>query len=218
MVTTRGGVNTSGKETKVKKKAEESSDDACRVVEPPVVEVEAQNVKLRKLKTKGKWLKAPVSTKNKGGENLVFNPTPIRNIPPVDTTLEVTQEAQPLIHNFHLPWVDYSNVRELINPKPRNLSSKDDDIGGDGSHDEIPTMQDGIVETIAPIVEGRVGDSSCVDAADLSEYTAVPSAADSMGKTAKPSNISINIGDVGRGVDNPKGGSKTAKPSCIIFF
>ncbi|GAA0173908.1 hypothetical protein LIER_27413 [Lithospermum erythrorhizon] len=54
LIMTLGGVNTSRKETKGKKKAEESSDDICRVVEKPVVEVEAQNVNGRKLKIKGK--------------------------------------------------------------------------------------------------------------------------------------------------------------------
>ncbi|GAA0151323.1 hypothetical protein LIER_10065 [Lithospermum erythrorhizon] len=86
MVRTGGGVNTSDKATKGKKKAEESDDNACRVVEPPVVEFEARNVKGRKLKTKRKRSKAPVSTNKKGDENLVFNPIPIRSIPLVDTT------------------------------------------------------------------------------------------------------------------------------------
>ncbi|GAA0145918.1 hypothetical protein LIER_05992 [Lithospermum erythrorhizon] len=45
----------------------------------------------------------------------------------------------------------------------------------------------------------------CADAADLLEHTAVLSATDSMGKTVEPFNISINIGDVSNGVDNPDG-------------
>ncbi|GAA0176193.1 hypothetical protein LIER_29231 [Lithospermum erythrorhizon] len=135
MVRRRGGVNTSGKETKGKKKVEDSGDDACRVVEPPVVEAEAQNMKGQKLKTKEKWSKATISMRKKGDEDLVFNPTPIRSIPPLDTTHEVAKKVQPLIHNFYLPWVAYTNVREIDNSKPRNLSNKDDDIGGDGSHD-----------------------------------------------------------------------------------
>ncbi|GAA0164708.1 hypothetical protein LIER_20278 [Lithospermum erythrorhizon] len=62
MVRTRGGVNTSGKETKGKNKAEESGDDACRGVEPLVVEVEAQKLKKEKELKRGvyhHWLTPP---------------------------------------------------------------------------------------------------------------------------------------------------------------
>ncbi|GAA0163407.1 hypothetical protein LIER_19283 [Lithospermum erythrorhizon] len=45
MLRTRGGFNTSGKDTKGKKKAVETSGDPCRDNVPPVVEVEAQNMK-----------------------------------------------------------------------------------------------------------------------------------------------------------------------------
>ncbi|GAA0159956.1 hypothetical protein LIER_16620 [Lithospermum erythrorhizon] len=75
-----------------KKKAGETGDDACRVVEPAVVEDGAQNMK-GNLKTKGKWSKAPVSTKRSRNE-------PIRSIAPIDTAQEVTQDAAPQIHNF----------------------------------------------------------------------------------------------------------------------
>ncbi|GAA0168382.1 hypothetical protein LIER_23109 [Lithospermum erythrorhizon] len=43
--------------------------------------------------------------------------------------------------------------------------------------------------------------------ADLLEHTVVPSAANSLGKIVEPSNISVNIGDMGTSVDNPGGGS-----------
>ncbi|GAA0144690.1 hypothetical protein LIER_35984 [Lithospermum erythrorhizon] len=53
MVRTRGGVNTSSKVTKGKKKKEETSNDTSRVVEPQDVQEKEQNVKgQKKAKTK----------------------------------------------------------------------------------------------------------------------------------------------------------------------
>ncbi|GAA0175214.1 hypothetical protein LIER_28438 [Lithospermum erythrorhizon] len=144
---------------------------------------------------------ARASTKKKGDEEVVFNLTPIRSIPLVDNTLETTQDATPKIDNFYLSWVDYTNVRNA------DIDDRDADIRGDESHSKIPTKEDVVEEPIAPIVKGRVGDSTCADVVDLLEHPAGPSAADSIGKTVEPSNMSVNIGDVGSGFDNPEGGS-----------
>ncbi|GAA0180787.1 hypothetical protein LIER_30154 [Lithospermum erythrorhizon] len=88
-----------------------------------------------------------------------------------------------------------------------NVDDRDAVVGGDGSRDEIHAEEDDIGEAIAPIVGEKVRDSSCVDAADLSEHPAAPSVTDSMGKTAEPPSMSVNIGDVGSGVDYPEEGS-----------
>ncbi|GAA0161321.1 hypothetical protein LIER_17664 [Lithospermum erythrorhizon] len=84
-------------------------------------------------------------------------------------------------------------------------NSSHDDVGGDGSHDEIQEDEDVVGESIVPIIDGRVGDSSCADAEDLSEHPTVPSVVDSMGKTLEP--FDVSIGDMGSGVDNLEGGS-----------
>ncbi|GAA0139331.1 hypothetical protein LIER_00897 [Lithospermum erythrorhizon] len=85
MMKTRGSVNTYGKATKGKKKLEESSNDACSVVEPQLMEEKAKKVKgLKKAKVKrgkGEGSKAPASTKRRRVEEPVFNSTPIRYIP-----------------------------------------------------------------------------------------------------------------------------------------
>ncbi|GAA0145713.1 hypothetical protein LIER_05846 [Lithospermum erythrorhizon] len=85
------------------------------------------------------------------------------------------------------------------------VDDRDADVGEDESHSEIPTEVDGVGETIAPIVEGEVGDLSCANVdniADLSEQTDAPSVEDTMGKPAETSNISVNIEDVGMVVNN----------------
>ncbi|GAA0163615.1 hypothetical protein LIER_19436 [Lithospermum erythrorhizon] len=109
MVKTRGGVNTSGKATKGKKDGK-SSDDASRVAEPPVVEVEAQNVN--------------------------------GSIPPVETT----QEAAPQIHIFYLPWVYYTNVQNLDNPRPEGFGDSScadvDDVADVSEHTTAPSVGD----------------------------------------------------------------------------
>ncbi|GAA0153196.1 hypothetical protein LIER_37632 [Lithospermum erythrorhizon] len=119
MVRTRGGVNTSGKATKGKKKVEEVVDDACRVVEPPMVEAGTQKLKKQKnlKRGKGEGSNATASTRKNGDED-------------------------------------------------------EDDVG----------------VAIAPIVKGRVGDSSCAEiAADLSKHTTVLSATDSIEEGVEPS-------------------------------
>ncbi|GAA0171293.1 hypothetical protein LIER_25361 [Lithospermum erythrorhizon] len=171
MVKTRRGVNMSGKETKGKKKAIGPSDDACMVVELPVMNKEAQKAKGKKSKVKRKGPKAPVSTSM---EEPVLSPIHIRSLPPVGATHEVTQEETPEIHNFYLPWVDYTNIRELDNPRSSRVIM-DDDVGGDESHDKIQEEEHVIGEAIAPIVEERVIDSSCGEmsnAGDVSEKVA----------------------------------------------
>ncbi|GAA0139416.1 hypothetical protein LIER_35083 [Lithospermum erythrorhizon] len=87
------------------------------------------------------------------------------------------------------------------NPRS-DVDDRDADVRGDRSRDEIHVEEDDIGEPIAPIVGEKVRDSSSVDAADLSEHPAAPSAADSIGKTVGPNSMSVNIGDVGSGIDN----------------
>ncbi|GAA0141465.1 hypothetical protein LIER_02602 [Lithospermum erythrorhizon] len=130
------------------------------------------------------------------------------SIPPhVGSTQEVAQEAQPQIHNFYLPCVDYTNVRNLDNPRT-NVDNRDANVGGDESNYEILIEKNVVKDAMDPIVEGGIEDSSCVEAdniADLLEHPTAPSVADSKGKTDEPSNISINVDNVGSGVDNPEG-------------
>ncbi|GAA0149559.1 hypothetical protein LIER_08704 [Lithospermum erythrorhizon] len=79
MVKTRRSLNMSERATKGKKKGVGTSDNTCIMVEPPIVNKEAQ-------KTKGRKSKIPVSTSME--EEQVFSPTPIRSIPPIDTSQE----------------------------------------------------------------------------------------------------------------------------------
>ncbi|GAA0164970.1 hypothetical protein LIER_40014 [Lithospermum erythrorhizon] len=142
-------------------------------------------------------------------EELVLNPTPIRSEPLVGTTQEVTQDATPLIHNFYLPWVDYTNVRELNNPKHSFVSHDDDDVKVDESHDEIPTMQDVIGEATTPIVEERVTESSCAKvtcATEVSEPSVLPTIDNTTGKIVEPSFVSEKSADVASD-DNLKWGN-----------
>ncbi|GAA0172411.1 hypothetical protein LIER_41329 [Lithospermum erythrorhizon] len=120
-------------------------------------------------------------------------------------TLSIPKRYNPKIHHNYLPWVDYTNVRELDNYKPRNSSNEDDDVGEDGSRDEIHAEEDDIGEPIAPIVDKKVRDSSCADAADLLEHVVVSSDTALMGKIIEPSNVYVNVGDVSRGVDDSEG-------------
>ncbi|GAA0182135.1 hypothetical protein LIER_30326 [Lithospermum erythrorhizon] len=91
------------------------------VVEPPVVQAEAHNVKGQKQKTKGK---AFLSTQQVREEEPVFSPTPIVSIPPIDTPQEATQGTKPLIYNFYLPWVDYTKRRMLLEKELPQLLKK----------------------------------------------------------------------------------------------
>ncbi|GAA0156931.1 hypothetical protein LIER_14307 [Lithospermum erythrorhizon] len=130
-----------------------------------------------------------------------------RSVPPAGTIQEVTQEEAPLIHNFYLAWVDYTNVQELDNPKPSFVSHDEDYVGADESHDEIPTMQDVIGEVTTPIVEENVIDSSCTQATgtvDVSEPSVIPAIDITSGKTAEPPLVSEKSTDVA-GDDDPKG-------------
>ncbi|GAA0170848.1 hypothetical protein LIER_25022 [Lithospermum erythrorhizon] len=143
---------------------EDAGDDACIVVEPPVVEVETQNSKKQKKLRKGKseGSKAIISTTERGDEDVVLNYTLLRSIPPtVDIAQEVTDAEQ-------------SKFTIII-----------------------------YLGSIIPMYEIMI-------TLDMSEHPAVPSAADSMGKTAIPSNMFANVGDVGSGFDNSEGGSVNA--------
>ncbi|GAA0186949.1 hypothetical protein LIER_34237 [Lithospermum erythrorhizon] len=131
------------------------------LVELPVVEVQAQKGK-KKIKAKGKGSKARILTKQSRIDEQVFNPTPIRSIPHADSA----QEVGPQNPILYLNWVNYTNVRNLDNPRP-DVEGHDADVGGDGSHSAIPAEGDDGGETITPIVEGRVSDSSHADVPDV---------------------------------------------------
>ncbi|GAA0149515.1 hypothetical protein LIER_08666 [Lithospermum erythrorhizon] len=175
MVKTRRGLNTLDRATKWKKKGVGPSDDTWMVVEPLIVNQEAQ-------KTKGRKAKTPVSTSME--EEQVFSPTKIRSIPPIDTSQDDTQEGVSLIHDNYLTWVDYTNVRELDNPRPSRVTLENDDVGEEKSHDEINVEEDIIREELAPIVEEIVIDSSGAEmpeVANVSDPPAFPSVKDTTG-------------------------------------
>ncbi|GAA0186811.1 hypothetical protein LIER_34099 [Lithospermum erythrorhizon] len=176
------------------------------VVERPIVNQEARMVKRKKSKDKGKGSKALVPTNME--DEPVFSPTPIRSIPLIDTTQEASRGEAPLIHNFYLPWVHYTKVRELNNPISSRVNV-DDDVGGEESYDAIHVEEDALGEGIAPIVEEGVNDSSCAemsDVADVSDPPANPSVEGTTGKTAEPSVVSKKFaGDVSENV--PEGDS-----------
>ncbi|GAA0186770.1 hypothetical protein LIER_34058 [Lithospermum erythrorhizon] len=127
----------------------------------------------------------------KGGRNLltidgcveeepVFNPTPIRSVPPDGITHDVTQEEAPKIHNFYLPWVDYTKVRELDNPRSSRVN-QDDDVGGEEFDEEIHTEKD-VTEAIGVV--------------DVSEPSGLPIVDDTTGKTVEPFLLSEKFDDV----------------------
>ncbi|GAA0169825.1 hypothetical protein LIER_40837 [Lithospermum erythrorhizon] len=95
----------------------------------------------------------------------------------------------PDVNNNYLPWVDYTNVCELDNPRESG-TNRDDDLGGEWSHDELGVEEKVIGEEVVPIVEERVIDSSVADmseAADVSDPSVNPSVEDTTGKTIEPS-------------------------------
>ncbi|GAA0184192.1 hypothetical protein LIER_31480 [Lithospermum erythrorhizon] len=115
----------------------------------------------------------------------------------------ITQEAAQEIHNNYLPSVDYTNVRELYNPRP-SLVNRDDDVGGAESHGEISVEEDVIGKATTPIVEERFIDSSVTDVigtADMSEPSIIPFVNDTTGKTVKSSLVSEKSVDVSGNVD-----------------
>ncbi|GAA0167475.1 hypothetical protein LIER_22401 [Lithospermum erythrorhizon] len=177
MVRTRRGVNTPGKATKGKKNGGGPSDDACMVVEPPVVDEGAQDMKGRKSKAKGS--QAPASMSTSKLEEPMFYPTPY-----------------------------YTNVRELDNPRA-SVVNRDDDVGGEDSHDEFLAQENVIGEVIAPIVEEKVIDSSYAetsDTTDVLEPSIIPTVDDTTGKTVEPSLV-LEKATNGAGDNVPEGDS-----------
>ncbi|GAA0171802.1 hypothetical protein LIER_25754 [Lithospermum erythrorhizon] len=179
----------SRKATKLKKKVEESSADACRVVEQQVVEKKAQNVKGRKkskggkakgrrllLRRRRKWVKKP---------SLIELPSGVCHHVALHKRWHHNNQLS-ICLGLIIP------MFEILSPIDK-FSLRGDDVG----------------ETIAPIVEGRVCDFSHAedfDTVDLLEQTDALSDADSMGKTTEPSNVSNHVENVGVAVDNPKKG------------
>ncbi|GAA0166756.1 hypothetical protein LIER_21841 [Lithospermum erythrorhizon] len=129
---------------------------------------------------------------------------PIRSLPPMGTIHEVKQEVQPQIHNNYLHWVDYTNVRNLDNPRTE-VDDKNIDVGGDESKSEIPTAENVADETVTQIVVGGIEDSSCpsVDnTTDLSEQNDVPIINNTLIKPVENPSISDNVEDVDMTLNN----------------
>ncbi|GAA0184205.1 hypothetical protein LIER_31493 [Lithospermum erythrorhizon] len=104
----------------------------------------------------------------------------------------LTEEAAPEIHNNYLPWVDYTYVLELDNPRP-SLVNQDDDVGGEEFQGEISVEEDVIGKVTTPIVEEKVIDSSVADVistADMLEPFVIPSVVDTTSKTTDSSLVS----------------------------
>ncbi|GAA0154790.1 hypothetical protein LIER_37967 [Lithospermum erythrorhizon] len=213
-LTTRRRVNTSGKATKGKKKGVWTSDDTCMDIDAPIVNVKAEKEKEQKMKAKRS--KTPVSIGTSEVEGPVLDVMPLRSIPMLMLRKkEYKRKSNKKIHNFYLPWVDYTNVRELDNLRPRKITMEDDDVGGERSHDEINIEENVIGEEDTPIIEERVGDSSATevtDIVDVSEPSVTTSVKDIKGKTAKPSIISEEHVEI-------NSGSSTASDvsvSCVM--
>ncbi|GAA0150636.1 hypothetical protein LIER_37151 [Lithospermum erythrorhizon] len=128
----------------------------------------------------------------------------------------VNQEAQkakgqksivkdiPEFHNNYLSWVDYTNVRELDNPRPSRIN-RDDDVAGEGSHDEIRVEEDvvGGVDTMGKTIEPSVVIEKSIsdigedvpeeDSIDVSQADEIVTVGvkspngDALGKNVKPS-------------------------------
>ncbi|GAA0165868.1 hypothetical protein LIER_21158 [Lithospermum erythrorhizon] len=118
---------------------------------------------------------------------------PLRSIPPV--VIDTNSEAEaPAIHNNYLPWVDYTNVRELDNSRSSDIHNADDDVGDEKVYTEINNEE--MVEEVAeePIVEDRVLDSSYVamsDTAGLIRSSVKPSVND----RCEPSTVNESVED-----------------------
>ncbi|GAA0167230.1 hypothetical protein LIER_22208 [Lithospermum erythrorhizon] len=75
----------------------------------------------------------------------------------------------------------------------------DDGVRGEEPHDEIHAEDDVVGESIAPIVEKRIIDSSCAemsDVADVSEPSVIPTISDTTGKTVEHSLMLEKSADV----------------------
>ncbi|GAA0153720.1 hypothetical protein LIER_11891 [Lithospermum erythrorhizon] len=82
--------------------------------------------------------------------------------------------------------------------------NRDDDIGGEGSHDEIRVKEDVVGGVVTPIFEEGVNESSCAEmseTADMSDPPANSSLKYTTGKTVEPSIVSEKYtGHVGEDV------------------
>ncbi|GAA0175610.1 hypothetical protein LIER_28750 [Lithospermum erythrorhizon] len=134
----------------------------------------------------------------------VLCPTPIRSLTPFNATNGVIHGEILEVHNNYLPWINYTNVLELDNPRPRMVNVEDDDPGGEKSYDEIGVKENVIREEAAPIVEERVIASSVAEMSevvDVSGPSVRPSVEDTMSKTVELSILSDNyVVDVGMDV------------------
>ncbi|GAA0145421.1 hypothetical protein LIER_36126 [Lithospermum erythrorhizon] len=151
MVKTRRGLNTSGKATKGNKKGVVPSDDTCMDVEYLIVNQEVQKAKRQKSTIKGKGSKTHVFTSME--DDQVFCPTPIRSLPPFNATYGVVHGEIPKVHNNYLPWVDYTNVRELDNPSMlcNILASQKEDIL---TTDDVKGLSPGFITISRKLMQG----------------------------------------------------------------
>ncbi|GAA0178878.1 hypothetical protein LIER_29899 [Lithospermum erythrorhizon] len=104
-----------------------------------------------------------------------------------------TAEEVSAIHNNYLPWVDYTNVREIDNPKSDVGNSDDDDVGGEKSHVIIDEEESVEEEEVEPIVTEKVFDSSSAavsEIASMLEPSIMPSVNDRSDMDGEPSIIS----------------------------
>ncbi|GAA0141075.1 hypothetical protein LIER_02301 [Lithospermum erythrorhizon] len=116
-----------------------------------MVEVDAQNPKKKKKlrKGKGEGSKAPVSTKERGYEDVVLNPTPLRSIPP---TADITQEKDADVGGdgsrgeIH---TDEDDIREPI-VKERVRDSSCANATDLSEHTATPSATDSIGKTVEP--------------------------------------------------------------------
>ncbi|GAA0173681.1 hypothetical protein LIER_27247 [Lithospermum erythrorhizon] len=152
-------------------------------------------------KAKG-WRPKTQTSKSNMEDETILSPMPLRSIPPLPIDDEVSTEEVPAIHNNYLPWVDYTNIRELDNPKSGLVN--DDDVGGEKSQVVIDDEENVEEEADEPIVEERVFDSSCAAVSEttgMSEPSVMPSVDDRSDMNNEPSVVAEADRDVVESTD-----------------
>ncbi|GAA0160646.1 hypothetical protein LIER_17154 [Lithospermum erythrorhizon] len=204
MVKTRRGVNTSSKATKGKKKDVGPSDDSCMVGEPPVVQIEAQNVKGQKPKTKGK---ASVLTQQ------VREEEPVRELDNPRSSKENADDDVGGEECYDAIHVEEDVLGEGIAPiieEGVNDSScvEKSDIVDVAEPSVVPSVDD----TNGKTTEPSGGDELELSVSDSVKDTSVeginvdiPSATDIMKETVEPIDESINPSVVDTGAEIAEG-------------
>ncbi|GAA0173985.1 hypothetical protein LIER_27473 [Lithospermum erythrorhizon] len=156
----------------------------------------AQKTKSRKPKSQ--------SSKSDMEDDKILTHMPLRSIPPVIIDNDSPAEEVPAIHNNYLPWVDYTNVREIDNPKSGMRNNADDDVGGEKSQTVIDGKENVEEEASEPIVEERVFHSLCAgvsETAGLSGPSVMTSVNDRREMDDEPSVGTKSSRDAGEGTD-----------------